>query len=62
MKLLGAEARLDKVELDGGLLDALAEVALVEREPQLAVFENVVGTRLIVPSASCFLHLTLRFL
>ena len=45
--VLGEGAR-HEVELDGSLLDALGEVALVEREAQLAVLEHVVRARFVV--------------
>ena len=50
------EPLLDEVELHRGLLDPLGEVLLVEREPQLAVLEDVVRARLVVASARCLLH------
>ena len=48
LELLAAESRLDEPQLHCGLLDALAEVLLVEGEPQLAVLENVVLPRVVV--------------
>jgi hypothetical protein len=41
----------DEVELDGSLLDALREIALVEREAKLPVLEHVVRAGLVIPSA-----------
>src|SRR5689334_12956755 len=40
----------DEAELAGGLLAALAEVALIEGEPELPVFQNEVLTRAVVPA------------
>ena len=49
---LGAdELTRHEAELYRGLLDALGEVALVEREPELAVLEDVVRARLVVSSS-----------
>ena len=56
LQLVACEPDLDEVELHRRLLDALSEVLLVEGEPQLAVLEHVVGARVVVPSASCLLH------
>src|SRR5687768_9002481 len=39
-----------EAQLDGRLLDALAEVLFVEREPQLAVLQDVVLTGVVVPA------------
>ena len=38
----------DETQLAGGLLDPLGEVALVEREPEFAVFQDVVLARVVV--------------
>src|SRR5207249_736068 len=46
---------VDEAELHRGLLDALGEIALVEREAKLPVLEDVVGARLVV-AASRALH------
>jgi hypothetical protein len=40
-----------ELELYGSLLDALREVALVEREAELPVLEHVVGARLVVAAS-----------
>ena len=48
LALLVAERAVDEAELDRGLLHALGEVALVEREAKLAVLEHVVGAGLVV--------------
>src|SRR4051794_9792600 len=45
------EAPGDEPELDRRLLDALGEVALVEREAQLPVFEHVVLAGVVVPAS-----------
>ena len=42
----------DEAELAGGLLDALGEVALVEREAELPVLEHVVLTGVVVAAAN----------
>src|SRR5205807_4301731 len=54
LQLVSAEAGVDEAQLDGGLLDALAEVLLIEGEAQLAVLEDVVLPRVVV---SAFLGL-----
>ena len=53
--LLPGQPLVDEGKLDGGLLDALGEVLLVEGEAELAVLEHVVGARLVVTSARRFL-------
>jgi hypothetical protein len=45
------EASGDESELQRGLLAALREVALVEREPQLAVLEDEVLSRVVIAAA-----------
>ena len=50
LALVVAERPVDEAELAGGLLHALGEVTLVEREPQLAVLEHVVRARLVIAS------------
>ena len=47
---------MGEAELHRSLLDALREVLLVEREPELPVLEDVVGTGFVVASARRLLH------
>ena len=56
VELVALEPAVDEVKLHRGLLDPLSEVMLVEGEAQLPVLEDVVGSRLVIPSASCLLH------
>ena len=49
------QAAGDEPQLVGGLLAALAEVALVEGEPEFAVFEDEVLSAVVVASA-CVVH------
>ena len=51
LALVVGERALHEAELDRGLLHALGEVALVEREPQLAVLEDVVGAGFVVAAS-----------
>src|SRR4029077_5341039 len=53
-ELAVAESAPDEAELDGRLLTTLREVLLVEREAQLAVFENKVLARVVVTAARRF--------
>ena len=53
LALVVAERTVDESELAGGLLDALGEVTLVEREPELAVLEDVVQPTRSCLSARC---------
>src|SRR5262249_46792658 len=46
------EPAADEAELASGLLDAFGEVALVEREAELPVFENVVVTGVVIAAAN----------
>jgi hypothetical protein len=55
LELVAAEAAADEAELAGGLLDAFAEVTLVEREAQLPVLQDVVLARVVV-SATNLIH------
>src|SRR4051812_20845960 len=48
------ELSVDEAELHGGLFDAFGEVTLVECEPKLAVFQDVVGARLIIAASRAF--------
>ena len=48
-----AQPRLDEAELDRRLLDSLAEVLLVEHEPELSVLQDVVVTGLVVAPSLC---------
>ena len=50
LALVVPERAVHEAELPGSLLHALGEVALVEREPQLAVLEHVVRARLVIAS------------
>jgi hypothetical protein len=62
LALLVLEGSVDKAEPDGGQLDALGEVTLVEREAQLAVLEHVVGARLVVsPAGRVHFHVAVPF-
>ncbi len=56
MELLGGEAVVDEVELYGRLLDALREVALVERKAELAVFEHVIRAGLVISPSGRLFH------
>src|SRR3954447_870430 len=47
-----AQAALHEAELAPGLLDALGEVALVEGEAKLTIFQDVVLTRVVVAAAN----------
>jgi hypothetical protein len=58
LALVVAERRGHEGELGRGLLHALGEVALVEREAKLAVLEDVVRAGLVV-AASCRVHVLL---
>ena len=55
LELGAAEAAADEAELARGLLHALGEVALVEREAQLSVLQDVVLAGVVV-SASNLIH------
>ena len=54
LELLLAEAPADEAELQRRLLAALGEVALVEGEAQLAVFEDEVLAGVVVSAARLF--------
>jgi hypothetical protein len=49
--LVLVDRALEEAELARGLLAALAEVAFVEREPQLAVFEHEVFAGAVIPAS-----------
>jgi hypothetical protein len=55
LELRIVEAAVDEAELQRRLFAALAEVALVEREAQLAVFEDEVLSGVVV-AAACRIH------
>src|SRR6202030_4336234 len=50
-QLLLAEPSADEAELERRLLAALGEVVLVEREPEFAVFEDEVLSRVVISAA-----------
>jgi hypothetical protein len=50
LALVVTQGAVDEAELARRLFHALGEVTLVEREPQLAVLENVVRARLVIAS------------
>src|SRR4051812_26192497 len=56
LELGGIELAAHEAELARGLLDALGEVVLVEREAQLSVLEDVVLAGVVVASAVRFHH------
>src|SRR4029077_13787413 len=60
VELLLAQALADEGQLHRGLLDPLGEVLLVEREAELSVLQDVVGARLVIPSASRLLFHELK--
>lgn len=49
-----SEAGFDEAEADCRLFNALTEVAFVEGESQIAVFEHVISARLVVAPSGCF--------
>ena len=51
LELGRVQAAADEAELARGLLDALGEITFVERETELAVFEDVVLSRVVVAAA-----------
>ncbi len=55
LELVLAEASADEAKLEGRLLAAFAEVAFVEGEAQVAVFEDEVLTGVVV-AATCLVH------
>jgi hypothetical protein len=51
LALVVSQCAPDEAELDRRLLDALGEVTLVEGEPKLPIFEDVVGARLVIAAS-----------
>ena len=56
LELDALQPAADEAELAGGLLDPLGEVALVEREPEVAVLQDVILAGVVVSSAGRVVH------